>query len=1195
MSHAKAATAGSNLRQAAGLDRIFRGAFATRGDSPRAKGSGASSHGRFSLLALAALVLLALVAFAASVASGAVATEHVRSFGPDGTEATDFGRVSSVAVDQGTGAVYVLDGEAGVLHKFDAKGQPLDFTGTALYISGNEISGLDLHIQRNESQVAVDSASHVVYVTEKDAVRAFQADGEAAKFTAGPAEGTSELPDFGRLNGVAVDANGAIYASDNEAGTVSVYASTGAPLTSFAIPKPGNLGVGPSGTVYVVNSGPEGEDGGVHKRVPSEFPVTATTTYTAGLKLEKTSGAFTFGVGVDSVTGDVYVLEWNGPTWVKKFDNSGSFVRFFGKPGEEAELAFSSQGIAVVGGGEEFQFYVGNTEPGTSSKVEIFGEVITPGPPSVRSTSALDVASDSATLQAEVNPNTFATVYRFEYGLGDCSANACESVPLSDAPIGSGHRFLVLSQTVAGLQSGTTYHYRVVAENSEGVTEAPDHTFTTQVSGLGFELADDRAWEMVSPPKKFGGVLVGSVKGLIQTAADGEGIAYLSRGSIEPEPEGNRSFEASTILAHRGVEGWRSKDITPPNTHTLPLTGGQLGEYSLFSPDLSRALIEHRDITPLSEQASERTPYLRENAEPANYTPLVTGKEGFANVPPGTEFGGSKDVALGPVRPAGSTSDLSHVALSSVVPLTTGAPDRSLYMWSAGQLEPIAVLPAGEGGGFVNTVVIGSGSGSLQHAISEDGSRVFWATGSYGTSSNALTALYLRDMEADETARLDVAEPGASGAGTVRPVFQGASADGTVVFFTDSRQLTEAASTSGRDLYRCEIPPGTAPSGCATLTDISVPAPGESAEVLGIRTALSEDGSRIYFVAKGVLDEAPNQQGESAVPGEPNLYLWQEGEGTRFVVTLDEADDAAWGLGGGPVTGLTVTLNAAGSPSGRYLSFMSRRSLTGYDNRDASSQVPLQEAFRYDAIEDRLDCVSCNPTGGRPEGGSPIESELSGPQVLWVHQLLAAVLPQPTWEGPGGLSFYQPRSVLDNGRVFFSAFDALVPADSNSEWDVYQYEPTGVGDCTASSGGPAIARSAGGCVSLISSGTAEEEAGFLDASASGEDVFFLTSSRLSVADEDSELDVYDARVDGVPATLKPSTECLGEACQSAASAPNDPTPASASFRGQGNQRQSNARKRCAKGKRAVRRNGRSRCVKRKASRSRASKGRRASR
>ena len=153
-------------------------------------------------------------------------------------------------------------------------------------------------------------------------------------------------------------------------------------------------------------------------------------------------------------------------------------------------------------------------------------------------------------------------------------------------------------------------------------------------------------------------------------------------------------------------------------------------------------------------------------------------------------------------------------------------------------------------------------------------------------------------------------------------------------------------------------------------------------------------------------------------------------------------------------------------------------------------------------------------------------------------QGLAAVLPDATKLGVVTASLYRSRAVQDDGRLFFNSADPLVAADSNgSRWDVYEYEPEGEGSCTASSGDAATARSAGGCVSLISSGSAEGEAAFLDASEGGRDVFFFTPARLSVSDEDGVTDVYDARTEGVPARLEPHAECQGEACQPPAVGP----------------------------------------------------------
>jgi hypothetical protein len=1126
------------------------------------------------VIAVLALLVVALLP-AAALADTAL---YEKSIGPDGTEATGFGEAVSVAVDQKTDALYVLDRQPGdptkgALLKFDLDGQPVPFGGSAPYISGNEITGLALDAGIARNQVAVDSKSHHFYVTTGNSIKAFHADGEPAVFSSGPGAGTNTIEGFEKISGLAVDANGAIYASDGitlaSEGEVKIYSHDGDFLTQLSHFAPANLAVDTNGNIFTPF------DGGleVMKRLPSQFPVTAATTYDhAGCSSCAYLDGWFRSVAADPVTNEIYATHNESTPGISRYDEAGALLESFGRPGEDGEVTVA-QGIAVHGEGE--RIFVPNTPSAGLSQVKIFQLVGYIGPPRVESISVKNVTADAAVLRAQINPGTSATSYRFEYGLGDCAVNDCASIPLTSKSIGDGDEPVDVSQAVSGLQSNTTYHYRVVAENEHGQEIGPgagDHVFKTQTTNVGFELADRRVWEMISPPDKKGGRLIASNEGLIQGAADGNAVSYLSIGSTESDPDGSRLTERSSILAWRAGAGWTSKDVMPPNDSVTPIPLGAAGEYKLFSSDLSRALVEPRSSTLLSPQASERTPYLRQNTEPPTYTPLVTGKEGFANVPPGTEFGGH--AKIGAVQVAGASPDLSHIVLQSAVSLAAGAPKESLYEWVGGELEPVSVLPFWEGGAIVPSSYIGSGPGTVRNAISEDGSRVFWQ------SSLGTTHLYMRETQIDETVQIDVQQPGATGAGKVDPMFQGASADGSVVFFTDSQQLTEDASAAGRDLYRCEIPLGGVPTGCSTLTDISAPLEGssESAEVQGLLPGLGADGSSAYFVAKGVLDTVPNGAGDGAVANAPNLYLWSEGDGVRFIATLSEEDASNWG----GVAAATAASSVASSPSGRYLAFMSRRSLTGYDNRDVATDEPVQEVFRYDAFEDRLTCVSCNPSGAAPTGssyGGLLETRFFDPRSLWDGRMLAAALPQPTLRDLN-ISLYQPRAVHDNGRVFFNAVDSLVPSDSNGEWDVYQHEPTGVGDCTASSGDSDTSRLADGCVSLISSGTAEEEAAFLDASEGGDDVFFLTPARLSVTDQDREYDVYDARVDGVRATLEPSAECLGEACQPAAVVPNDLTPASASFKGQGDPKPRGYR-RCAKGKRLVRRNGKSRCLARR--------------
>ncbi len=792
-----------------------------------------------------------------------------------------------------------------------------------------------------------------------------------------------------------------------------------------------------------------------------------------------------------------------------------------------------------------------------------------------------NVSAHSATLNAELNPLGVEAEASLEYGTDEGYGQV---VPLAN--LGAGFGPVLRQATLTGLQATTTYHYRFTARDTRDgnvyTVHGVDRTFKTQFGGLGFELPDGRAWEMVSPPDKHGARLVGGGEKPLQASADGNGLAYQSYLSTEEDPEGNRILEPSMNLAHRQGDGsWWSRDITPPNENVTRLALGQGTEYKLFTPDLSEAIVDPRSGTPLSPEASERTPYLRENGEPATYTPLVSD----ANVPSGTEFGGGHN-ATGAVELVAASSDFRHFGLRSRgVPLVEDAPESggTLYEWSGGELEPVSVLPAGEGGQFVNASFVGSGPGSVRGALSGDGSRVFW---SLGSPLPNVSALYVRDTQAGESGRLDVKQAEAGGSGTANPIFQGASADGTVVFFTDSRQLTKDASSRGADLYRCELPAGSVAGGCSTLTDLSAPtAVRESAEVQGSAPAVTADGTKIYFVARGVLDEVPNKLGDSAVSGQPNLYLWQQGEGVRFIATLTEEDRTDWGQqSASSSSGLAGVLTATASPNGHYLAFMSERSLTGYDNRDQSSGEAVQEVFRYDSTTEQLECVSCSPTGARPHSAVPSQAfgAFVDPWNLWAGRPVAAALPEATSTtslNGGGVSLYRPRVVLDNGRVFFNAIDSLAPADSNGQWDVYQYEPTGVGDCSSSSAGAPISQLEGGCVSLISSGTAEEEAAFFDADETGVNVFFFTPAQLSVLDEDHEVDVYDARVDGIEATRAVIAECLGEACQHAVQALNYPTPASSAFNGAGNVKP--ARKHCRKGKRRVHRNGKAQCILRK--------------
>ena len=218
------------------------------------------------------------------------------------------------------------------------------------------------------------------------------------------------------------------------------------------------------------------------------------------------------------------------------------------------------------------------------------------------------------------------------------------------------------------------------------------------------------------------------------------------------------------------------------------------------------------------------------------------------------------------------------------------------------------------------------------------------------------------------------------------------------------------------------------------------------------------------------------------------------------------------------------------------MAFTTASRLAGYDNRDAVSGRLDSEVYLYDARENRLACVSCNPTGARPSGSSA----LPGYEQVSGHYLA-----------------YRSRSVFDNGRVFFGSSDGLASGDVNGSDDVYEFEPEGAGSCTST--GTTFSAKNDGCLSLISSGTSAEPSSFLDASVSGNDAFFLTGAKLTSQDVDNAGDVYDAHVctTDAPCVTQPvpAPPCSsGDACKGAPA--TQPSifgePASATFAGAGN-------------------------------------------
>jgi hypothetical protein len=902
---------------------------------------------------------------------------------------------------------------------------------------------------------------------------------------------------------------------------------------------------------------------------------------------------------------------------------NGTLIQRFGAAGLR-------DGDAIAVDGKTGTVYVADAAS-ASDEVDVF-ELEKPGAPAVESATAESsvITPGTEILRAGIGPTGADTDYYFEYGTSPCTtASACsESSPVN---VGEGFGAHAASVELSGLQSGT-YYYRAVAQNSHGKIQSVERTFDVLATVNG--LPDGRAWELVSPPNKDGAEPEALTRegGVIQAAENGGAITYVADGPMPAGEgiEGNRDPEYPQIFSTRGAKGWISQDIATPVTQGTGVEVGAPPEYQFFSPNLALALVQPAVGAPESGsvadpplapgETQDKTMYLRDQqpiagaeeflplqpteSESASYEEAENNANEGASLSPGyvalvtginppgagdLEFGGGLKEG---VEFVSANADLSDAVLKS------WRGERGLYEWTGIEkpLKKVSILP--ESGALVeptHAFLGGPESGDSRNAISSNGERVIW-TANNASSAGAGNDLFVRDTATEETVQIDTFQGAPPQEASPNANFETANASGSKIFFTDTRRLTPNSRATERspNLYVAELEGGEGEGSqlAVTLTDLT---PQEGAKV---QAAAGEGGGLLgageeadgelnaYFVADGVLapGATPGYCRTGAEPLVPpqttcNLYVRRFADGewqpTQFIATLSSEDRPDW-LSTGEYDDLT-DLTSRVSPNGKFLAFMSNRSLTGYDNEDLSSEhakeVRLdEEVYLYDASTGHISCASCNPSGERPTGvldtknaGEGIGLLVSRPttwELFGVDHWLAGSLPGWTSVSASD-ALYQSRYLSNEGRLFFNSADALVPVgkptrneEVNGEdqqvgvENVYEYEPSGLGAC----GQPA------GCVALISSGESESESAFLDASATGNDVFFLTAQPISSQDKDSNFDIYDAHVceASSPCVSPPSkttTKCEeegGEACQPYTPTPGFAAPASATLPGSGN-------------------------------------------
>jgi hypothetical protein len=364
--------------------------------------------------------------------------------------------------------------------------------------------------------------------------------------------------------------------------------------------------------------------------------------------------------------------------------------------------------------------------------------------------------------------------------------------------------------------------------------------------GFRAGLPDCRAYEMVTPSNKNGAAVEYPAEPTV--AADGSSLAGRSweafGGSV-----GGEVTDGDFYRFTRGASGWVTAALNPEDGRLLSLGVGD----SVWGP-------------------AER-----EHPASANRLRLRAADGSLSEIGPGEGYPEVVDVGGISFLPGAAAEAVNGVLLTADKdalpwPFDSTVSGGSLYEYrGTGNTAPTLV---GVSGGVGSTALIsqcGTTTGG-QNVMSEDGSVVFFTAVGADSSDCGGTEPPVNELFAriDEERTVAISEPSVvdcSSCDTGTPVdasFRGASADGSKVFFTTTQPLL--GSDTSENLYEYDFDP---PAGQPKVVRVSAgdgSVSGPVAEVQGV-TNVSEDGSHVYFIARGVLTTAANSAGERAQEG----------------------------------------------------------------------------------------------------------------------------------------------------------------------------------------------------------------------------------------------------------------------------------------------------------------------------------------